>query len=60
MSTNLAGFPQGGNMPTQECRSKWAELSIQMSPFNPVITIDERSFLSWSRIDQQFILDSYQ
>jgi len=59
MLTTPAGLPQGGNLPSQQCLDKWAELSVQLSPFNSVVTIDERDFQSWSRVDQQFVLNGY-
>jgi hypothetical protein len=59
MSTNPAGFPQQAIMPTQHCQAKWAQLSLQLSPFNAVVVIEERDFMGWGHADQQFILQSY-
>jgi hypothetical protein len=59
MSINPAGFAQQANMPSQLCQAKWAQLSLQLSPFNAVVAIDEHTFMLWNHVDQQFVLQSY-
>jgi hypothetical protein len=62
MSQNQAGLPQQAfiaNMPSQQCMAQWVQLSLQLSPYNRIIAIDEATFQSWNHADQQFVLGSY-
>jgi hypothetical protein len=54
-----AGLPQQAAMPSQHCQAKWAMLSLQLSPFNVIIAIEDRDFMSWNVADQEFIVRSY-
>jgi hypothetical protein len=59
MSNNPAGFAQHVAMPSQMCQAQWAQLSIQLNPFNVIVAIDEATFMSWNHADQQFVLNSF-